>query len=207
MSYDWWVGRRGHQFDGTRFNLREIFLSTLTNFLYGVPPTPPGGPSWWGLRKKQAIARWASRIELLAMVEDTHDGTFSRQRRPAAGVRTGPGPVQLGLFDCDEWEQSVAIRQAANKVMAQIAGYRGLGPDPARRQPVADDLGPVRAVRGAAGRGPGLGLPAAPAGFEPRLPPEHVGDRVLPRATVTWPRHRNRNSTRTESRRKSTRAT
>ncbi len=32
MSYDWWVGRRSHAYDGTRFNLQEIFLSTLTNY-------------------------------------------------------------------------------------------------------------------------------------------------------------------------------
>src|SRR2546423_1904409 len=40
MTYDFWVGRRGNRFDGTRFTLQEIFLSTLTNFLYddGRPP-------------------------------------------------------------------------------------------------------------------------------------------------------------------------
>ena len=76
MSYDWWVGRRGNRFDGTRFTLQEIFLSTLTNFLYDDGRPPAGDPSWWGVQKKQAIARWASRIELLAQVEDTQDGVF-----------------------------------------------------------------------------------------------------------------------------------
>src|SRR5207302_3732575 len=52
MSYDWWVGRRGHAYDGTRFTLQEIFLSSLTNFLYDSGHkigTDPPQPSWWGL--------------------------------------------------------------------------------------------------------------------------------------------------------------
>src|SRR5436305_3817797 len=34
MTYDFWVGRRDHRYDGTRFNLQDILLSSLTNFLY-----------------------------------------------------------------------------------------------------------------------------------------------------------------------------
>ena len=69
MTYDFWVGRRAHRYDGTRFTLQEIFLSSLTNFLYDDGRKPAGDPSWWGLQKKQAIAHWDNRIELLAMVE------------------------------------------------------------------------------------------------------------------------------------------
>ena len=76
MTYDFWAGRRSHAFDGTRFTLQEIFLSSLTNFLYDDGRDPAGDPSWFGLQKKRAVARWSSRIELLAMVEDTNDGTF-----------------------------------------------------------------------------------------------------------------------------------
>jgi hypothetical protein len=36
--------------------------------------------------------------------------------------------------------------------------------------------------------GQGLGLPARPAGLRPGVPPQHIGDRVLPRAEVHWPR-------------------
>ena len=36
MSYDWWVGRRSHVYDGTRFNLQEIFLK---HFFY-QPESP-----------------------------------------------------------------------------------------------------------------------------------------------------------------------
>jgi enediyne biosynthesis protein E9 len=91
MSYDWWVGRRGHAYDGTRFTLQEIFLSTLTNFLYDSGRTVPGGPSFWGLQKKQAVAHRANRIELLAMVEDTNDGTFLAppRREPPSGRTRG----------------------------------------------------------------------------------------------------------------------
>jgi choline dehydrogenase-like flavoprotein len=127
MSYDWWVGRRGHAFDGRRFNLQEIFLSSLTNFLYDSGRSKPGGPSWWGLEKKQAIAHWHNRIELLALVEDTHDGTWLVPPPSGAAVPTGPGPVQVGTFDYRLSEQSLAIREAANRVMARLAAHRRLG--------------------------------------------------------------------------------
>ena len=94
MTYDFWVGRRDHRYDGTRFNLQEIFLSSLTNFLYDDGRDPPGDPSWWGLQKKQAVAHWANRIELLAMVEDTHDGQFYSAPPTGGGaVRPNAGPV------------------------------------------------------------------------------------------------------------------
>jgi choline dehydrogenase-like flavoprotein len=127
MSYDWWVGRRAHSFDGTRFNLQEIFLSTLTNFLYDSGRTVPGGPSWWGLQKKQAIAHWSNRIELLAMVEDTHDGEWYAPPQSGAAERPNAGPVSVGTFNYAMSEQSVAIRAAANQVMSRLASYRGLG--------------------------------------------------------------------------------
>ena len=76
MTYDFWVGRRAHRYDGTRFTLQEIFLSSLTNFLYDDGRAPAGDPSWWGLQKKRAVANWNNHIELLAQVEDTHDGVF-----------------------------------------------------------------------------------------------------------------------------------
>ena len=127
MTYDWWVGRRSHAYDGTRFNLQEIFLSTLTNFLYDSGRTLPGGPSWWGLQKKQAVAHWANRIELLAMVEDTHDGTFYAPPPSGAAIRAGAGPIAIGTFNYAMSEQSLAIRQAANAAMRGIANHRGLG--------------------------------------------------------------------------------
>jgi enediyne biosynthesis protein E9 len=127
MSYDWWVGRRSHAYDGTRFNLQEIFLSTLTNFLYDSGRTLPGGPSWWGEQKKQAVARWSNRIELLAMVEDTQDGTFFSPPSAGDSQRLNAGPVAFGTFNYAMSEQSQRIRAAANDVMRELAGHRGLG--------------------------------------------------------------------------------
>ncbi|TML28172.1 MAG: GMC family oxidoreductase [Actinobacteria bacterium] len=128
MSYDWWVGRRNHRFDGTRFNLQEIFLSSLTNFLYDDGRAPEGDPSWWGLQKKQAIANWANRIELLAMVEDTHDGQFYGVPPQGGGaVKPNSGPVEVGLFNYGLSEQSLAVRESANAAMQRIAETRGLG--------------------------------------------------------------------------------
>jgi choline dehydrogenase-like flavoprotein len=127
MSYDWWVGRRGPSFDGTRFTLQEIFLSSLTNFLYDDGRAPAGDPSWWGVQKKQAIAHWANRIELLAMVEDTHDGTFYAPPTAGGAERPDAGPIAVGLFSYTLSEQSVAIRAAANDAIREVATRRGLG--------------------------------------------------------------------------------
>jgi hypothetical protein len=127
MTYDFWVGRRGNSFDGTRFNLQEIFLSSLTNFLYDDGRSPEGDPSWWGLQKKEAIANWANRIELLAMVEDTHDGEFFAVPPSGGAVRPNAGPVAVGLFNYVLSEQSMRVREAADAAMKRIAGHRGLG--------------------------------------------------------------------------------
>jgi choline dehydrogenase-like flavoprotein len=128
MSYDWWVGRRSHAYDGTRFNLQEIFLSSLTNFLYDSGRGRRSDePSWWGLQKKAAIAHWANRIELLALVEETNDGTFYATPVSGAAERPNAGPVAVGTFNYDMSEQSLAVRAAANRAMAQVARHRGLG--------------------------------------------------------------------------------
>jgi hypothetical protein len=127
MSYDWWVGRRSHAYDGTRFTLQEIFLSSLTNFLYDSGRTVPGGPSWWGLQKKQAVAHWSNRIELLAMVEDTQDGTYYLPPPAGAGIRAGTGPIAIGTFNYTMSEQSQTIRATANDAIRRVATRRGLG--------------------------------------------------------------------------------
>jgi enediyne biosynthesis protein E9 len=127
MTYDFWVGRRGNRFDGTRFTLQEIFLSTLTNFLYDDGRAPSGDPSWWGRQKKQAISRWSNRIEVLAMVEDTHDGTFYAVPPSGGAVRPGNGPVAVGTFTYAMSEQSHRVREAADRSIARIARHRGLG--------------------------------------------------------------------------------
>ena len=133
MTYDFWVGRRDHSYDGTRFNLQEIFLSSLTNFLYDDGRDPPGDPSWWGLQKKQAVAHWANRIELLAMVEDTHDGSSTPRRRPGGGGaperRAGRGRARS------------TTRCPSSRVRGARGGQRGDEAD--RRAPRA------RAVHGA----------------------------------------------------------
>jgi choline dehydrogenase-like flavoprotein len=232
MSYDWWVGRKGNAYDGTRFTLQEIFLSTLTNFLYDSGRTVPGGPSWWGLQKKQAVAHWANRIELLAMVEDTNDGTFLAPPPAGAAVRPNPGPIAVGMFNYAMSDQSLAIRAAANDAIHKVIAKQGLGlfmpltetrgvycahPLGGCRMANSPDLGVVDdtgAVYGYEGlycidgsivptslgvnpsltisalsercaerlvnRGADFGLPAKPAGFRPRVPPEHIGPRVVP---------------------------
>ncbi len=126
MSYDWWVGRRDHRYDGTRFTLQEIFLSSLTNFLYDDGRKPEGDPSWWGLQKKHSVSTWNNHIELLAMVEETNDGAFYAV--PPSGDSTKPndGPVTVGLFSYKLSEQSIAVREAANAAMKKVLERRGL---------------------------------------------------------------------------------
>jgi choline dehydrogenase-like flavoprotein len=123
MTYDFWLGRRGHHYDGTRFNIQEIFLSSLTNFLYD---DGHGGP-WWGLGKKHSISQWNNHIELLAMVEDTHDGTFTAPPPQGGAVRPNSGPVTIAPFTYQLSDQSVRVRELANKAMAQVVNRRGLG--------------------------------------------------------------------------------
>src|SRR5881227_3263554 len=104
MTYDFWVGRRDHRYDGTRFNVQEIFLSTLTNFLYDSGRGDQA--SWWGEQKKRNIATWSNHIELLAMVEDTHDGTFQAPPHQGGAERTGAGPVTIAPLSYELSDQS-----------------------------------------------------------------------------------------------------
>jgi choline dehydrogenase-like flavoprotein len=128
MTYDWYAGRPGHANDGRRFTLQEIFLSSLTNFLYDDGREPAGDPSWWGVQKKRGVAAWSDRIEILAMVEDTHDGEFYAVPPNGGGAeRPNAGPVTIGLFSYSMSEQSLAVREAANDAIRSVVERRGLG--------------------------------------------------------------------------------
>ncbi len=127
MTYDFWVGRRGPRYDGTRFNLQEIFLPPLTSFLYDDGRAPAGDPSFWGVQKKESLANWVNRIELLAMVEDTHDGTFLAPPPSGGAVQPNGGPIQIGTFSYAQSDQSLQVREAANTAMKRVVERRGLG--------------------------------------------------------------------------------
>jgi enediyne biosynthesis protein E9 len=128
MTYDFWVKRRDHRFDGTRFTLQEILLSQLTNILYDDGGAQPGEPSWWGREKKRSISSWNNHIEILAMVEDTNDGEFFAVPPQGGGhFQPNGGPVGIGLFNYQQSDQSVRVRQAADGAIKAIAERRGLG--------------------------------------------------------------------------------
>jgi choline dehydrogenase-like flavoprotein len=127
LSYDWYVGRSGHANDGKRFALQEIFLSTLTNFLYDDGRDPAGEPSFWGVEKKRSIAAWSNHIEILAMVEDTHDGEFYAPPPNGGGAESpNAGPVKVGLIRYTMSEQSLAVREAANAAIKSVVERRAL---------------------------------------------------------------------------------
>ena len=109
MTYDFWVGRRGHRYDGTRFTLQEIFLSSLTNFLYDDGRAPAGDPSWWGLQKKRAIATGTTTSSCWRWSRTPTTASSTPRRRPAA-ARCGrtPGRSAIGPFNYALSEQSVA---------------------------------------------------------------------------------------------------
>jgi choline dehydrogenase-like flavoprotein len=128
MTYDFYAGKRGNQHDGSRFTLQEIYLSQLTNFLYDDGRGANAAePSFWGREKKQSISTWGSHIELLAMVEDTHDGTFYAVPPSGGHVRPNAGPVGIGLFNYQLSEQSIRVREDADKAMRSIVERKGLG--------------------------------------------------------------------------------
>jgi hypothetical protein len=232
MTYDFWVGRRAHRYDGTRFTLQEIFLSSLTNFLYDDGRAPANDGSWWGLQKKRAISTWNDHIELLAQVEDTHDGVFQSPPPSGGALRPNAGPVTIAPLTYELSEESIRVRALADKAMRQVAERRGLArfmrisetrgvyaahPLGGCRMADSKDLGVVdhrceafdneglfcidssaiptslgvnpsltiaavseRAAAALVRRAGDLGLPARPAGFRPRTPAVHVGERVIP---------------------------
>jgi hypothetical protein len=55
--------------------------------------------------------------------------TLSTQTLTVGGdfIRTGPGPVGIGLFDYDLSDQSVAVRESANETIQGVLNAAGLG--------------------------------------------------------------------------------
>jgi choline dehydrogenase-like flavoprotein len=127
MTYDYWVGKRGNQFDGTRFTLQEIYLSALAHILYDDARDPAGDPSWWGLQKKQNLSTWNNHIELLAMVEDTNDGQFLSAPPTGGAARPNAGPVWVAPFTYQLSDQTVQVREAANQAIRDVLARAGLG--------------------------------------------------------------------------------
>jgi hypothetical protein len=127
MSYDWWVGRSAHRYDGTRFTLQEIYLSGLAHTLYDDARDPAGAPSWWGLQKKQNLSTWNNHIELLAMVEDTNDGEFLAPPPNGGAAHPNSGPIWVAPFKYELSDQTVQVREASNAAMKAVAERSGIG--------------------------------------------------------------------------------
>ena len=126
MTYDFWAGKPGHANDGKRFTLQEIYLSSLPHVLYDDGRIPAGDPSWWGLQKKRSLSTFNNHIEILAMVEDTHDGEFFSVPPNGGHVRPNAGPVGVGLFNYQLSDQSVRVREAADAAIKSVVERNGL---------------------------------------------------------------------------------
>jgi enediyne biosynthesis protein E9 len=127
MSYDWWTDKPGNAGDGKRFTLQEIYLSPLAHTLYDDGRDPTGAPSFFGLQKKAALSTFNNHIELLAMVEDTHDGEFLAPPPYGSHVRPTAGPLCVGPFTYELSEQSVRVREAADAAIRTVVERSGLG--------------------------------------------------------------------------------
>ena len=78
-----------------------------------------------GAAEEAPIATWSNHIELLAQVEDTHDGAS----RAAAAGRRGPPERRPGHdrpLSYQLSEQSIRVRELADKAMRQVVERRGL---------------------------------------------------------------------------------
>ena len=127
MSYDFWTSQPGNANDGKRFTLQEIYLSPLAHTLYDDGRDPSGEPSFFGLQKKQALSTFNNHVEILAMVEDTHDGEFLAPPPFGSHVRPNAGPVGVGTFKYELSDQSVRVREAADAAIRDIAQRSGIG--------------------------------------------------------------------------------
>jgi len=127
MTYDFWRAKPGNAGDGKRFTLQEIYLSPLAHTLYDDGRDPAGPPSFFGLQKKQALSTFNNHIEVLAMVEDTHDGEFIAPPPSGSHVRPNAGPLGVGPFTYELSEQSVQVREAADAAMRSVVERSGLG--------------------------------------------------------------------------------
>ncbi len=127
MTYDFWAGKPGNANDGKRFTLQEIYLSPLAHTLYDDGRDPAGEPSFWGQQKKQALSTFSNHVEILAMVEDTHDGEFIAPPPSGSHVRPNAGPVGVGTFTYELSDQSAQVREAADAAIRDVAQRSGLG--------------------------------------------------------------------------------
>jgi choline dehydrogenase-like flavoprotein len=127
MTYDFWTDKPGNAGDGKRFTLQEIYLSPLAHTLYDDGRDPAGAPSFFGLQKKEALSTFNNHIEVLAMVEDTHDGEFVAPPPFGSHVRPNAGPLGVGPFTYELSEQSVRVREAADAAIRDVVGRSGLG--------------------------------------------------------------------------------
>ena len=126
MTYDFWTDKPGNAGDGKRFTLQEIYLSPLAHTLYDDGRDPAGAPSFFGLQKKQGLSTFNNHIEVLAMVEDTHDGEFLAPPPFGSHVRPNAGPLGVGPFNYELSEQSVRVREAADAAIKNVVERNGL---------------------------------------------------------------------------------
>ena len=102
MSYDFWtVEARATRTTASASRSRRSICHRWPTRSTTTGATRPASPPSTGLQKKQALSTFNNHIEILAMVEDTHDGEFlapppARQpRAPERGAGRASGPFNV----------------------------------------------------------------------------------------------------------------
>ena len=127
MSYDWWVGRSGHQYDGKRFTLQEIYLSALAHALYDDARDPSGDRPGGACRRSRGCRPGTTTSSCWRWSRTRTTGRSSRLRRTGAPCSPNAGPLGVGPFKYELSDQSIAGPRGRQRGDAGVVQRAGLG--------------------------------------------------------------------------------
>ena len=96
MTYDFWRGSPATRTTASASRSRRSTSRRSRTRSTTTGATRPASRPSAGLQKKQALSTFNNHIEILAMVEDTHDGEFLAPPPTGSHVRPNAGPVGVG---------------------------------------------------------------------------------------------------------------
>ena len=125
MTYDCWTGKHGNQSTASASRSRRSTCRRSRTRCTTTGATPPGPRRASVSRRRQSLSTFNNHIEMLAMVEDTHDGEFFALPPIGSHVRPNAGPLGVGPFRYQLSEQSVRVREAADAAMQPWSSATG----------------------------------------------------------------------------------